>query len=274
MFTISTEHRLSGSPFTYDGRGVITPNRFITPQFLVIHYTVIDYASTIRVFGPTGTRKASAHLVVSRKGDVTQMVDFNRRAWHAGESTWEGQGDMNSRSIGIELENHGYLFQRADGNYVSDNGDLVAPESVVLARHKHPGWKSTFWEQYTPAQLEVCEALCHALVDHYGLRGIVGHDDIAPGRKADPGPAFPMARMQAAFGRDDHVDKRHGKVVAIERLNIRVGAGTGFSLAGDPLRKGTKVEVLEESDNGWSKVACHHPALRGWVFAQYLAPAL
>lgn len=267
-------HRLEGPHCTYNGQGVITPNRTIRPEFLVIHYTVISYAATIRSFGPTGSRKASAHLVVSRAGEITQMVDFNRRAWHAGESVWEGVADLNSRSIGIELENHGYLFKRADGSFVSDNDDPIPPQTVVVARHAHPAWRSTFWEQYAPLQLAACEALCHVLVDHYGLRGILGHDQISPGRKADPGPAFPMERMQSVFGRDDDTDQRLHKIVAVERLNIRIGAGPTFSLAGAPLRKGVAVEVLEEPGNGWMKVACRHPTpLQGWVSAQYLASA-
>lgn len=273
MYSISNKHRLSGPMCIYNGSGVHSDGRTIAPQFLVLHYTVIDYASTIRSFGPTGARKASAHLVVGRSGEITQMVDFNLRAWHAGESVWEGAVDLNSRSIGIELENHGYLSQRADGRYMSDNGDPVPPAAVVLARHKHPSWKATFWEQYEPAQLDACEALCHALVDHYHLKGILGHDDIAPGRKADPGPAFPMARMQAAFGRENATERQR-LVVAVDRLNIRVGAGTGFLLAGKPLPRGTMVEIIEQQESGWSKVASlSQAATSGWVCARYLAAA-
>jgi N-acetylmuramoyl-L-alanine amidase len=272
MYEISSKHRLSGPKCTYNGTGVHSTGRVIAPQFVVLHYTVIDYASTIRTFGPNGPRKASAHLVVSRSGEITQMVDFNLRAWHAGESVWEGAIDLNSRSIGIELENHGFLSQRADGNYISDNGDRVRPESVVIAHHKHPGWRSTFWEQYDPDQLDACEELCHTLVDHYHLKGILGHDDIAPGRKADPGPAFPMARMHGAFGREN-ATQRQRLVVATDLLNIRVGAGTNYILAGAALRKGTVVEVLEHEESGWSKVVCQNQSSTGWVFARYLSDA-
>ena len=271
MYTISA-NRLAGDSVTYDGTGSYTPNKFITPLYLVFHYTVLDYSSTIRSFGPNGPQSASAHLVVSRNGEVTQMVDFNRRAWHAGTSSWEGLQDMNTYSIGIEVENYGYLHQKPDGSFVSDNNNPVPSDQVIQARHKNPACTANFWQQYPPEQLDVCEQLATALTSTYKLKGIAGHDDIAPSRKFDPGPAFPMERMRtAASGLDEHIETGRQYVVNVPKLNIRSGPGTNFP-AGLPLTQDTKVSQLQMGADGWMEVAVLAPGdIRGWVYGAYLA---
>jgi len=105
--------------------------------------------------------QVSAHALVRRNGGVVQFVPFHLRAWHAGESAWRGRTRCNDFSIGIELE----------------GSDDVA---------------------YEEAQYASLAGLLAALLDAYpGLRpdAIVGHSDIAPGRKTDPGPAFEWPRL-------------------------------------------------------------------------------
>ncbi|MCB1684965.1 MAG: 1,6-anhydro-N-acetylmuramyl-L-alanine amidase AmpD [Pseudomonadales bacterium] len=100
--------------------------------------------------------RVSAHLLIDRRGRITQFVPFSERAWHAGESTWRGCRDCNSISIGIELE-----------------GEDSRP--------------------YTRRQYRCLVKVTRALLERYpGLSrdAIVGHLEIAPGRKTDPGPAF------------------------------------------------------------------------------------
>ena len=105
--------------------------------------------------------KVSAHLLVRRDGELLQFVPFGRRAWHAGESCYRGRDCCNDFSIGIELE--------------GDDG--VA---------------------YDERQYNVLTSVLQALMTAYPListREIVGHSDIAPGRKTDPGPAFDWLRL-------------------------------------------------------------------------------
>ena len=103
----------------------------------------------------------SAHLLVRRDGSLIQFVPFYRRAWHAGESCFRGQGRCNDYSIGIELE----------------GVDDVAYDK----------------EQYETL-IAVTKALTHAYPD-ISARTIAAHSDIAPGRKTDPGPAFDWFRL-------------------------------------------------------------------------------
>lgn len=105
-------------------------------------------------------RKVSAHFLVRRDGELLQFVPCGKRAWHAGESSWQGRTRCNDFSIGIELE-----------------GTDEAP--------------------FTDAQYERLAALTRALQPRYPIRGIAGHSDVAPGRKSDPGPSFDWARYRA-----------------------------------------------------------------------------
>ena len=106
--------------------------------------------------------KVSAHLLIQRGGDLVQFVDFGERAWHAGQSTYEGRSDCNDFSIGIELE-------------------------------------GTDDDPYTDAQYTALLAVTNVLIAQYPAMDadkIVGHCDIAPGRKTDPGPAFDWHRYR------------------------------------------------------------------------------
>lgn len=104
--------------------------------------------------------QVSCHYVIARDGQVTQLVQEDQRAWHAGAGEWRGQGDINSRSIGIELDNAG----------------------------DHP-----FPEQ----QMAALEPLLKGILQRWsiGTGNVIGHSDMAPGRKMDPGPRFDWTRL-------------------------------------------------------------------------------
>ena len=104
--------------------------------------------------------KVSAHLLISRVGEVTQYVPLNKKAWHAGDSIFKGREDCNEFSIGIELE-------------------------------------GTDYEAFTDSQYETLIFVTNKLLEHYpkiNLDRIHGHSDVAPGRKTDPGPYFEWGR--------------------------------------------------------------------------------
>ena len=96
-------------------------------------------------------------------------------------------------------------------------------------------------------------------------------EDIAPERKRDPGPAFPLESIRSrVLGRKDEEDERYR--VIIDSLNIRKGSGTEFDLAAPPLRKGTTLLILEKGAR-WTKVAGVGPGdLEGWVSNKYIEP--
>jgi len=131
---------------------------------IVLHYTGMqDAASAIaRLTDPEA--KVSAHYLIAEDGQIVRMVAEQQRAWHAGRSYWRGMTDINSASIGIELVNPGHEF-----------GYRPFPE----------------------AQIDALMPLLRTLTTRYRItRGnVVGHSDIAPARKMDPGEFFPWARL-------------------------------------------------------------------------------
>ncbi|NKC33511.1 N-acetylmuramoyl-L-alanine amidase [Falsiroseomonas selenitidurans] len=172
----------------------------ILPLFVVMHYTAGGTArSSIRAIADRGL---SAHFFIDRDGTVIQTVACNRMAFHAGDSTWRGYNGLNAHSIGIELANLGWLDRRAGAGWTRQGlGRTLPPEMVVVARHQ-VGGQVMAWEAYPEAQLRAAEALVRAILRAYpAVREVVGHDELSPGRKLDPGPAFPMARFRALVRR-------------------------------------------------------------------------
>lgn len=176
-----------------------TPNRggVMVPRYLVMHFTGSSSTSSAVNWLTNKEAKASAHLVISPEGVVTQLAPFNVVCWHAGVSSYRGQSGFNSFSIGIELVNAGMLAKRGDGVFVERITPKVVPaDQVILARHKNGGGEAP-WAIYPQAQIDAAIAVGKALNDKYKFVEVVGHDEIAPIRKSDPGPAFPMARVES-----------------------------------------------------------------------------
>jgi len=250
----------------------------IAPRFLVIHYTGGGSAAGTINWFQNPQSKVSAHLVIARDGSVTQMVAFNREAWHAGQSRWGNVSGLNRHSIGIELDNAGILI-RSGGKWVSRLSRRSYPDSeVTVAPHKFepPGSAPSGWHAYSAAQIEATLECGMALVRYYGLADMLGHDDIAPGRKCDPGPDFPMASVRARLlGRgDDHAERYR----TTGRLFVRSGAGSEFAaLPGTPLPVGAEVEVLAKQGLWWQVDMAGEVNgvmdIVGWCHSKYLAPA-
>lgn len=139
-------------------------------QFIVLHYTSSDLPRSMRML--TQGEVSSHYLIGDQPPTIYRLVDENRRAWHAGESQWQGRTWLNASSIGIELVNPGYL-ESAGGR---------------------------LWYPYPEAQIDALIVLLKDIVKRHGLKpgAIIAHSDIAPLRKVDPGPLFPWKRLAEA----------------------------------------------------------------------------
>ncbi len=144
-----------------------------------------------------GPLSLSSHYLIADDGTVYRLVSENHRAWHSGQSLWDGQPDVNNRSIGIELRNGGCLTPAGDANgacYRTAQGRLYRPlNPVVVARDRH-------WESYAEAQVKSLVTLCGEISQRHAIPpiNVVGHDQVAvpPGRKIDPGPLFDWERLR------------------------------------------------------------------------------
>lgn len=272
-----SENRL----YLNDGKAVPlrrSPNHggAITPEYLVMHYTAGASAESSIDWFLNPVAKASAHLVIARSGAVTQLVPFDTAAWHAGVSRWAGRTGLNQWSIGIELDNAGELVRHPDG-WRTKWGRPVNSADVMEAAHKNGG-PVTGWHTYTHEQLETAQEVAATLTSHYGVKDVVGHDDIAPGRKTDPGPAFPMSSFRAAsLGRSDSDAPAPETLATTAEVNIRVGPGSQFEkLPASPLPKGARLRQQDRRGN-WVEVRVLDGAggdmdVEGWVHADFVTP--
>jgi len=140
----------------------LPPGQYGGPEVEQLFTNTLDwdahpYFQTIRGL------KVSAHFFIRRTGEVVQFVDCDQRAWHAGQSQWQGRLNCNDYSIGIELEGL--------------EGDT-----------------------FEPAQYEALATLCAELAQRYPIAHVVGHEHVAHGRKLDPGPGFHWSTLQQLTG--------------------------------------------------------------------------
>jgi len=260
------DDRLVGADVSF----VETPNKGgdLAPRYLVFHYTAGKSAASSINWLMNPESKASAHVVLARDGTITQLAPFNVKTWHAGLSHWDGLSGLNSYSIGIEMDNAGPLKKVGD-KYQAWFGTLYAEDQVIFAKHKlddEPRW----WHAYTEIQIQKALELAQLLVRHYDLKDVVGHEDIAPDRKRDPGPAFPLENVRASvLGREGEERERYE--VTASTLNIRSGPGVEFPPVAEQLKRGTEVVLLEKRDR-WNKVELvKNGDIEGWVHNQFLA---
>jgi N-acetylmuramoyl-L-alanine amidase len=160
---------------------------------IILHYTGMETGEAAETWLCNPESEVSAHYLVHEDGRIVQMVREADRAWHAGAGSWQGETDMNSRSIGIEIVNPGHF--------------LGYPE---------------FGDRQVEAVIELCRgiSLRHAVVPER----VLAHSDIAPARKIDPGEKFPWGRLSAA-GIGHFVEPapvRGGEVLARESVGVGV----------------------------------------------------
>jgi N-acetylmuramoyl-L-alanine amidase len=172
----------------------------LKPEYIVLHDTGSGLNDSGSVSWLTDkASKVSAHVVIGRDGRITQLVPFNVKAWHAGQSVWRGRALLNGFSIGIEIINPGRLSKVAEGVYkgvctIDTNKD----RSLVVKHAKTTAHGDGYWLAYSDAQLAAITSLCAAICADYPIKEIVTHWLISPGRKIDTNPLFPLEQVRLA----------------------------------------------------------------------------
>jgi N-acetylmuramoyl-L-alanine amidase len=139
----------------------------VSPNLLLLHYTGMPSVGKAIAWLAAPESEVSCHYVAGEDGAITQMVAEDMRAWHAGVSHWAGCDDINSCSIGIEIHNPGPEYGYPD---------------------------------FPDIQMQALERLCRDIIERHAIPAarVLGHSDVAPGRKRDPGEKFDWARLAGA----------------------------------------------------------------------------
>jgi N-acetylmuramoyl-L-alanine amidase len=172
-------------------------------SMVVLHYTDMPSADAAIARLRDPAAKVSAHYVITEEGEVVRLVPESRRAWHAGRSFWRGKSNVNGASIGIELHNPGHTCG---------------------------------YRPFPDAQIEALVPLLHRIVETHDIprANVVGHSDVAPQRKLDPGELFPWERLAqyrlalprpAKLELGDPFDNDGAFYLALERFGYDVSDG-------------------------------------------------
>jgi N-acetylmuramoyl-L-alanine amidase len=183
-------HRLVGA--RYRQARSYGRNSRITPTLIVMHETAGRLTKYSSVNWFTNARaRTSAHIVIERDGTVTQMVPFNRKAYHAGVSVWKGRQFANSFSIGVELVGPGKLDDTGQAWFGQTFEGAVARST--------PEHGNGHWLEFTHEQIEAAKHVCQAIMAEYpDCNEIAGHYQVSPGRKVDPAPTLDLQDFAAA----------------------------------------------------------------------------
>jgi N-acetylmuramoyl-L-alanine amidase len=187
-------------------------------DMIVLHYTGMRNGAEAEAWLTDPASEVSSHYIVHEDGHIVQMVREADRAWHAGKSSWQGESDVNSRSIGVEIVNRGHQLG---------------------------------YEDFPDRQIDAVAALCRAISRRHSIPAerILAHSDVALGRKIDPGEKFPWRRLAGAgIGHFVEPSPRSlGNCLAlgaygeaVEELQSMLGIyGYGIEISGrfDPLTK-------------------------------------
>lgn len=225
------------------------------PDLLLLHYTGmpagrgLTTAERAMRWLENPAAQVSAHYVVAEDGAITQMVPEARRAWHAGTSSWAGEDDVNSASIGIEIAHPGHWWDLA----AAPDRDPAADPEI------HPGYAA-----FAPRQIAAVIALARDVVDRHGIPAgrVLAHSDVAPGRKRDPGEKFPWDALAAAgigidvtgtpegtVGRVLSLGERSPPVAALQTMLASVGYGIAVTGCFDA----ATVDVVEAFQRHWRR---------------------
>lgn len=234
----------------------------IKPLYIVVHDTAspLSPQGDINWLAGIGNNGSSAHFVVARDGNITQLSNCNVGTWHAGQSKWNGKSNCNSFTIGIEIDNPGKMIKVGTNQYKSYYGILVDDDKVDFVLAQTPQHGSGYWATYTPQQIEAVIGMCQAMIKFYGCTEIITHWQISPGRKVDTNPLFPLEMVrERAFGNrsvkftvQPEIKFVEDATVLVDNLNLRATPQMGQNIITE-LSKGTRVDV-QGLEGDWYRV--------------------
>lgn len=259
--------RLNGDNIQYHQSKNHSGERSQLPTMIVIHYTSGSSLSSAVSTLCDPKSQASAHIIIDRTKHIVQLLSFDQIGWHCGKSYWRGNNALNPISIGIELVNFGKLEMSSNGQCCTWFKHPVDEKDIYVDA------SGTAWHQYSEFQIRKTIEICRTLASAYPIDAIVGHSEIAPNRKIDPGAAFSMERLRSEVFNTNRRDEEllgilPERLVGVGRLNFRSKPSLGDSEIHAVLSAGQKVRIKEQVGE-WAQITVEQT---GWVKHQFLKP--
>lgn len=264
----------------------------ITPSIVVLHDTAgrLEKGNSAAYLASANTPKASVHFVIELDGTIVQQVPTNRRANHAGASSYNGRSGCNGFSIGIELVNPGHMTRASETHALAWWGQRlpIASHGIREATTREHG--TGMWMPHPEPQVAALVSLLEALLrDIPTLKDITTHWYVSPGRKVDPNPLLPLEQIRArVFGADDPADADtliasdvppvNDMMVQVETpgdsLNLRRWPSFNPNIVAT-IPDGAVVPVIRQGifdGREWLRV--FYGGQEGWIVARYAAPII
>lgn len=279
-------HKIEGIPF----RAAHYTGGVIVPTIVILHDTAgrLEKGNSAAYLAGRNAAKASVHFVLERDGTVEQQVPTNRRANHAGVSSYHGRSGCNEFSLGIEIVNPGRMIA-SNGQGRAWWGQDFDWREYALQMLKTREHGEGVWMPYTAEQLATLQGLLIALFDGIpSLTDITTHWYVSPGRKTDTNPLMPLDEIKVAvLGHDDPgaavAEAASEPAPTVTMLKV-VTAGSGLNMRRWPnaqnpnvigsIPNGTVVPVLRSGqfDGRWWSLVLYG-GREGWILETYTQPA-
>ena len=170
-----------------------SPSYNLRIKYIVLHYTALDDDLSLKVL--TGPGVSSHYLITTREDDpILKLIDDDFRAWHAGVTHYDNRYSINDSSIGIEIVNLGFIERKTYTPRQLRRMSKTQIENLFFTPYED-------YIEFEDSQIEKLAYLLKRLIKKYGIKpyNILGHSDIAPSRKKDPGPKFPWQRLYEEY---------------------------------------------------------------------------
>lgn len=194
----------------------------------------------------------TSHVLINRDGLIIQSIPFNEQVGKPLQGSWEGMGDLTSRSVVIALQNSGRLSKTAD-IYSSSCGRSFDATEVFTGIHQNEESLS-YWQKFSESQIQVAEKIIRCLASTYQVKYILGNEEVCPGLKTDPGPAFPLEILRRKIMKENMLHQT-GKfdgnpVTGRFDLNAILGKQQQDASA----KRAAKIVNIRKKSGGWYKV--------------------
>lgn len=264
----------------------------ITPELVILHDTAgrLEKGNSADYLASANTAVASVHFVIEIDGTIVQQVPTNRRANHAGASSYNGRDWCNAFSIGIELVNPGRMTRHSDTMALTWWGQQLAINLYGIREMTTREHGAGLWMPHTEAQIGALITLLETLFrDVPTLKDITTHWYVSPGRKVDPNPLLPLEAIRARiFGADDPADTaafEGSDIPPIKDIMVQIETpGDTLNLRRWPsfnpnviatIPDGAIVPVIRTGVfDGWEWLRVLHGGQQGWIIGRYAAPIL